>query len=130
VLDLAFLNQFLHGSCHVFDGHLRIASMLKEEVDDVSPQPLERTLDGLPDAFRPAVEPRPAPHAAGVVLRVEVDPEFRGEDHPIAERGQGLADQFFVRERAVVLGGVGEGDPALHGRLGRRDGGVLLQGGP
>ena len=58
VLDLAFLNQVLHRSGYVFDGHVRVNAMLIEQVDDIHLEPLERALDGLLDVLRPAVQAR------------------------------------------------------------------------
>ena len=58
VLDLAFLNQFLHRARHVFDGHVRVDAVLIEQVDDVDLEPLERAFDGLLDVLRPAVQAR------------------------------------------------------------------------
>src|SRR5579884_3858169 len=42
VLDLAFLDKFLHGSGDVFDGHIRIDAVLIEKIDHISLQALER----------------------------------------------------------------------------------------
>ena len=41
-----------------------------------------------------------------------------------------LAHQLLVRERAVDLGGVEEGDAALDGRADQRDHLLLVRGGP
>ena len=120
VFDLAFLNELLHGSRHVLDGHVRIDAVLVEQVDGLDLEPLERALGGLLDVLRPAVQARPALHAAGVELRVEVESELGGDDHLVAERGEGLADEFLVRERAVDLGGVEERDAELDGRPDQR----------
>ncbi len=64
VLDLAFLNQVLHRSRYVFDGHVRVNPMLIEQVDDINLEPLERALDGLLDVLRPAVQTRRTLHPA------------------------------------------------------------------
>jgi hypothetical protein len=53
VLDLAFLNQHLHRSRHVLDRHIRVDTVLVEQVDSLDPEPLERALGDLPDALGP-----------------------------------------------------------------------------
>ena len=115
VLDLALLNQFLHRTSHVFDGHIRINPMLVQQVDHIDLEPLERALGGLFDVLRPAVQARGALHPAGIELRIEVEPELGGDHHLLADRSKGLTDEFFVDERTVDLGGVKECDPAFHG---------------
>ena len=45
VLDLAFLNQVLHRSRHVFDRHVRVNAVLIEQVDGIDPEPLERAFE-------------------------------------------------------------------------------------
>ena len=126
VLDLARLDQLLDRSRHVLDRHVRVDAVLIEQVDDVDPEPLERGLDGLLDVLRPAVQARPAP--AGGRLGLEVEPELGGDHDLVAERGQGLAHELLVRERAVDLGGVEEGDAAFDGRPEQRDHLLLVLG--
>ena len=46
----------------------------------------------------------------------ELEPELGGDHHLLAEGGEGFAHEFFVRVRAVDLGGVEEGDAAFDGR--------------
>ena len=58
VPDLALLNQLLHRSSHVFDRHLRIDTVLVEQIDHVGLEPPERRLGDLLDVLRPAVEAR------------------------------------------------------------------------
>ncbi len=60
MLHLARLNQVLHRSRYVLNGHIEIDAVLIEEVDGVDLQALERILRNLLDAFGPAVEPLPA----------------------------------------------------------------------
>src|SRR5271157_813148 len=85
VLDLAFLNQVLHRSRYVFDWHVRVNPMLIEQVDDIHPEPLERSLGGLLDVLRPAVQARRTFHSAGIEIGTEVEPEFGGDRHLLAE---------------------------------------------
>ena len=72
----------------------------------------ERRVRRLPDVLGPAVQP------LRLALRVEAEAELRRDHHVVADRLQGLAHQLFVRERAVDLGGVEEGDAPLHGAPG------------
>ena len=60
--------------------------------------------------------------------RLEVEPELGGDHHLVAERGEGLADELLVRERAVDLGGVEERDAAFDGRPEQRDHLLLVHG--
>ena len=43
-----------------------------------------------------------------LAVGVECEAELGGDHDLLAERGEGLADELFVRERAVDLGGVEE----------------------
>ena len=54
-------------------------------------------------------------------LRIDVEAELGGDHHLVAEGRERLAHQLLVRERAVDLGGVEEGDAALDGRPDQRD---------
>jgi hypothetical protein len=56
VLNLAFLNQVLHRPRHVFDRHLRVNSVLIEQIDGIDLESLERALCGLLDVFRPTIQ--------------------------------------------------------------------------
>ena len=47
VLHLAFLDEFLHRSRHIFDRHVGIDAVLIEEIDGIDPEPLERGLSDL-----------------------------------------------------------------------------------
>ncbi len=57
VLHLAFLNQLLDGSCHLFNRDLGIYPVLIEKIDTVDSKSFERVLDALFDVLRPAVHP-------------------------------------------------------------------------
>ena len=106
MLDLAFLDQLLHRSRHVLDRHVLVDAMLIKQIDGIDFEPLERALCDLLDVLRPAVQAWTPLHAAGIELRVEVESEFRGDHDLPAERGEGFADEFLVRERTVDLGGI------------------------
>src|SRR5208282_1862576 len=69
----------------------------------LDPEPLERSLDDLPDVRGLAVQ-------AALLAAVAIEAELGGDDHLPAERSQRLAHKFLVRERAIDLGGVEERD--------------------
>ena len=72
VPDLALPNQLLHCSSHVFDRHLRVDTVLVEQIDHVGLESLERRLGDLLDVLRPAVEARECG---------QVEAIFRGDHH-------------------------------------------------
>src|SRR4029077_19482814 len=67
--------------------------------------------------------------ALGVKPALNVETELGGDDHPVAQRRQRLADEFFVGEWAVDFGGIEEGDAALHGRAQHGNHLLLVSGG-
>ena len=73
-------------------------------------EPLERALDSLPDVLGSAVQ------APLMLVRVDVEAELGRDDDLLADRGERFADELFVREWAVDLGRVEEGDAALDRR--------------
>ena len=46
VLDLAFPDQVLYGSCDVFNGHVRVDAVLVEQIDSVDLETFERRFRG------------------------------------------------------------------------------------
>src|ERR1035438_6576073 len=122
VLDLAFPNQVLHRSRDVFDRHLRIDTMLIEQIDGVDPEPLERRLGDLLDVLRPAVQ------ASLLPIGVEVEPKFgRNRDLP-AEGSESFTYQFLIDVRAVHFRGIEERYAAFHGSADHRDHLLLVLG--
>ena len=105
VAHLPLRDQVLHRARHLLDRHVGVHAVLVEEINGVDPQPLERRLGDLLDVLGPAVQPGPAGSAVGV----ELEPELRGDHDLPAEGRKRLADELFVREGAVDLGGVEEG---------------------
>ena len=120
VLDLALLDQVFHRARHVLDRHVGVDAVLVVEIDDVGPEALERSLATCLDVLRAAVELRR--HA-----RLEIA-ELGGNHHLIAKGSKRFAHEFLVRERTVELGGVEEGDAALHGCTDQRDHFLLVRG--
>ena len=115
VFNLAYLNQVLHCSCHIFDGHIRVNTVLIEEVNRLDPEPLEGALHYLLDVLGPTIQPLPAP--LELPVGTEILAEFGADHYLVPEGGQRFAHQFLVRERTVDLGGVEEGDAALDGTV-------------
>jgi hypothetical protein len=98
--DLAFFDQALHGSCDILDRHLRIDTMLIEQIDTVNAQATQRVLGDLANVGGPAVET--------VRSRFEVVAEFGGDYDIVPQELQRLADQFLIGEGAIDFGGVEE----------------------
>ena len=98
--------------------------MLIEEIDGIDLQALERGFRNLMDAFRPAVETLPTRTSVGI----KIETKLGGDHHLPAEGGEGLAQEFFIRERAVDLGRVEKGDAALDGRTENCDHLLLVLG--
>jgi hypothetical protein len=57
VSDLPFPNQFLDRSCHVFDRHVRVNTVLIKKINDLDPEPIQRSLSNLLDVLWPTVQP-------------------------------------------------------------------------
>jgi hypothetical protein len=109
VLDLPFPNQILHRSGHVFDGHLRVNTVLIEQIDGLDLESLERGLSDLLDMLWPTI------HAHLLPIGTKFEPEFGGDHHLPTEGSKRFAHQFFIGERAVRFSGVEEGDAAFNG---------------
>jgi hypothetical protein len=111
VLHLALLNQVLHHPRHVFDRHVRVDTMLIEQIDGLYLESLDRALGDFLDVLWPTIEPHPLRPAVGI----EFEPELGGDHHLSPVRSEGLAHEFFVCEWAVDLSGVEEGDAEFDG---------------
>ena len=109
MLHLAFVDQCLDGASDVFDGHVRIDAVLVQKVDGLDPEPPERALDALSNVLGTAVESTLAP------IALDLEPELGRDYHLISKRGQRIAHQFLVRERAVDRCGVEERHAAFDG---------------
>jgi hypothetical protein len=117
MMDLAFLDQPLDGAGDVLDRHLGVHPVLVEQIDAIGLEALEHAFGHVLDVLRPAVQPDQA--LSG--LLVDVPAEFRGDDHLVADRRQGLADKLLIRERAIDLGGVEKRNAALGRRADHPD---------
>src|SRR5262245_11116233 len=97
VFHLAFLNQFLHGSRHVFNRHVRVNTVLIEQINGLDLESLETAFGDLLDVLWPTVQP----HPTGLSVGLKFESELRGYHHSPTEGGEGFAYEFFVCERAV-----------------------------
>ena len=100
------LIRILDGAGHVFDGHGEIDAVLIVEIDAIGPEALQRFLDDAPDALRPAVQS---------VRAIDLEAELGRDGHLVADRCEGLADQFLVDIGTVDFRRVEERDAALVG---------------
>src|SRR5271165_486961 len=108
ILDLSFLNQVLDRSGDVFDWHVRVNTVLIEQIDAVHPEALKRGLDHLPDMLRLAIEPLTL-----LCPRINVEAKLCGDDHLVTHGSQRFADEFLVDEWAIHFSGIEEGFPSV-----------------
>jgi hypothetical protein len=121
VAHLASLHELGDGASDVLDRDVGVDAMLVEQIDHLDPQPAQRCIGDLRDLLGAAVEPdRPA------VL--DAPPELRGDHDLVAQRREGLTDEFFVDVGAVDLGGIEERDVALDRATQHADHGVAVAG--
>jgi hypothetical protein len=121
VTDLAFLDELFHCADRVFDGCFGIDAMLVIEVDIIDVEPPQARFAGAADIIRFSVN-----ISRRHVLEVALITEFRREDDFVAAPFNGFADQFFVFERAVHVGGVEQGDAEFESAMNGRDGFTLV----
>ncbi len=107
--DFARLNQVFHCPRDVFHRHFGVGPVLVEQVDDLDPQPFQRSLRHALNLLRAAVHPGLGTGALFAVF----EPELGGDDHLAAERFQGFADQLLVRERPIDLRRIEKGHTVL-----------------
>ena len=88
MLHLTPLDEVLQGAGNILDRHVRIDTVLVEEIDHVGPQSLEGCLRNFLDVLRAAVQ-------AGVVVQVEA--ELGSDRDSVAERRERLTNQLLVR---------------------------------
>ncbi len=116
MFHLALGDQFLDRARRVLDRHVRIDAMLIEQIDELHAQPLQRRIANLADALGTAV------HAALLArFRIDGEPEFRGNHHPVAHGLERFADDLLIGERPIHLGRVEQGDAAIHRLTDQRD---------
>ena len=90
--------------------------MLIQKVDMVGAKALQGSIHDFTNMVGSAVEPD---HPAFVG---NLEAELRADQRPIANRLQRFADQFFIDERPVTLGGVEKCNAPIHSRTDDGDG--------
>jgi len=110
VFDLACLNQIFYCSGHIFDGDIRVGTVLVKKINAFDPQTLERGIRYPLDLLRTAVD---SEAGVGTLFGIMLPPELGGDHHLSLERFQCFAHQFLVRERSVYFRGVEERDATL-----------------
>src|SRR5690606_38355962 len=88
--------------------------VLVEEIDDVDAEPLQRCFRHCADMLGTAVG---SGGAGSLCLIADGEAELGGDDHPVAEGLQPLADEDLVGEGAINLRRVEEVDAKLHGTV-------------
>src|SRR5690349_11126546 len=83
VLNFPLLNQVLHRSRYVFNGHLWINTVLVEQINGIQLESLERGIGNFSDMLRTTI------HAS---LRTQFESEFGGNDHLVTKRREGFTD--------------------------------------
>src|SRR6266702_5963159 len=99
MLDLTLGDQVLDGTGNIFDRHLRIDTMLVEEINAVSPQPRQTGIRYGLDVLGSAI----GSHAAFAGLHVNVKAELGCDSYLIANRCQRLSDKLLVDPGAINL---------------------------
>src|SRR6266581_8315289 len=99
VQNLALRHQILNCAGHILDRYLRVDAVLVDEVNAVSPEPLEHPIHSLLYVVRLAVEP----HFEATGLGIYVPAELRRDHHVIAERCDALTQDALAFERSVSL---------------------------
>src|SRR4029077_17501600 len=117
VLHLAFLNQFLHRSRHVFDWHVGVDPVLIEQIDHIGSESLERSVSNFFDVLRSAIQ-LTRPRIAG---GRRSEPKLRSDHHLLTHRSERFAHKFLVREWAVNFSGIEEGDAKFNRFAKQRD---------
>src|SRR4051812_17055462 len=112
--DLPGLDQLLHGACDICHWHIRIDTVLVEEVDHVRAQTLQGLISDLPDTFWPAV--------LGLRGVTVFEAKFCRNHDLAADRLQCFAYDFLVDKGAVGFCRVEESNPSCVGLADQTDG--------
>jgi hypothetical protein len=121
VQHLPLGDQLGHGACRLLDGRALIDPVLVVEVDVVSAEPPQRSLDGRLHVRGGAVDHPP------LRPRMRDESELRGYLHLVAAALDGPADDLFAVEGPVDLGGVDVGHAEIQGAVDGADGLVVVE---
>src|SRR4051794_29625423 len=86
----------------------RVDAVLIEQVDRFPLQPLERSVDDLPDVLGAAVEA-----ASPLAVGIDLESELCCDHHAVPEGSERFTHQLLVHEGTVSLGRVEERDASL-----------------
>src|SRR5271165_363268 len=114
--DLARCNQSSDRVGDILHRHGGVNPMLVQEIDMVGAKALQGSIDDFTNMLGPAIEPD---HLAFVG---DLEAELRADQRPIANRLQRFADQFFIDEGPVALGGVEKCNAPINSRTDNGDG--------
>jgi hypothetical protein len=107
-------DQVLYRARDVLDWHVRVHSVLVEEIDPIGLEPLQRSLSDLADVGRSTVQTRLLP-------TFKLEPELRRNDDPIANGRHRFAHDLLVGKWPVRFGGIKERDASIDGGANDRD---------
>src|SRR5579862_9124848 len=91
-------DQLPDRSRHVLDGHVRIDTMLVEQIDSIGAQPLEYRIDHFTNVLRSTIE------TIARAVGIDAPSELRGDEHLITKGRERFAHQFLIYERAIRFG--------------------------
>lgn len=117
--NFAFPHQLGHDADSLLDRHVGVDPVLVEQVDGLDAETFQRSLGNLSDMFGAAVDAGDGGSAR--LTGIDLEAEFGGDHHTIAERLQRLSEKNLVGKRAVDLGSVEEGDAEIDGAMERPD---------
>ena len=93
---LSLLHQILDRAGDLFHRHVRIDTVLVQEVDTVCTQPPERPFHRTADMVGSAVE-------CGRLAFLHAEAELRTDFYLVTERGECFADPLFAGIRSILL---------------------------
>ena len=100
IAHFALLHQIRHGADRVFNRRFRVHAMLVVKIDHFHVQALERSLAARANIFGASI------HSQEFSIGRSLIAELGGEHYFLAPALDRLADQHFILERAVHVGGV------------------------
>src|SRR3972149_1984954 len=108
MLHLTRENEIPHRSCHVFNGDVRINTVLVEQIDGLDLEPFQRGVGDLFDVLWPTIQ------SLSGSCRLDAKTELGGDHHLTMERYKCFAHKPFVCEWAIGLCRIKERDTAFH----------------
>src|SRR5687768_14092526 len=104
--NLTFPHQVTDRTSDIFNRHIWIDAVLVEEIDSISVETCEHSLDSLLDMIGTAIEsPNHLP-----CLKIDVPAKLGCDHNLVAEGFNGFAEQTFHLKRTISLSCVKKGD--------------------